>query len=230
MLEENDNYLEYAKIHKNEFISDIITGKSVSSDRTAVFMAGSHGSGKSEISSSISSMYPDYVIIDADYFRSKFPGYNGQNSSQFQKASSWLVEQAFLYMIDHGYSFILDVTFALISSNSNIKRVIKKDYKPIIFYVYQEPLVAWDFTKRREKLEGRIVPKKTFINAFFKSKENIKKAKSKFPEVELNIVLKDFDNNIADVHFDADNVELIVSDKYTHKELEDKINDWTRKS
>lgn len=33
-------------------------------------MAGSPGSGKSEIASSISAMYPDHVIIDADYFRS----------------------------------------------------------------------------------------------------------------------------------------------------------------
>lgn len=225
MTAELDKHLEYAKIHKDKFISDIIENKKISLDKTAVFMAGSPGSGKSEIASSISSMYSDYVIIDADHFRSKFPDYNGQNSSCFQKASSWLVEQAFLYMIDKGYSFILDATFALVSSNSNIKRVIKKGYKPIIFYVYQEPLVAWDFTKRREKIEGRNVPKETFINAFFKSKRNIIKAKSKFPELELNIVLKDFDNNIADVHFDADNVELIVNDKYTLKELEEKIND-----
>ncbi|MFK4899220.1 zeta toxin family protein [Lactococcus petauri] len=225
MTAELDKYLQYAQIHKDELIFGTTANKKISLDKTAVFMAGSPGSGKSEIASSISSMYPDYVIIDADYFRSKFPDYNGQNSSLFQKASSWLVEQAFLYMIDKGYSFILDATFALISSNSNIKRVIKKDYKPIIFYVYQEPLIAWDFTKRREKVEGRNVPKETFINAFFKSKENIIKAKSKFPEVELNIILKDFVNNIADVHFDADNVKLIVNDKYTHKDLEDKIND-----
>jgi dephospho-CoA kinase len=117
MSKEIDNYLDYARMHKDKFISDITKNKKISLDKTAVFMAGSPGSGKSEIASSISSMYPDYVIIDADYFRSKFP------------------------------------------------------------------------------------------------------------EVELNVVLKDFDNNIADVHFDADNVRLIVNDKYTQKELEDKIND-----
>ncbi len=81
------------------------------------------------------------------------------------------------------------------------------------------------FYKAPRKIEGRRVPKETFINAFFKSKENIIRAKAKFPEVELNVVLKDFDNNIADVHFDADNIKLIVNDIYTRKELEDKIND-----
>lgn len=173
MSKEIDNYLDYARMHKDKFISDITKNKKISLDKTAVFMAGSPGSGKSEIASSISSMYPDYVIIDADYFRSKFPDYNGQNSSLFQKASSWLVEQAFLHMIDNGYSFILDATFALISSNSNIKRVIKKDYKPIIFYVYQEPLVAWDFTKRREKVEEEVYQRKLSLMLFSNQKKTL---------------------------------------------------------
>lgn len=128
-------------------------------------------------------------------------------------------------MVENEYSFILDATFALISSNNNIKRVIKNNFKPLIFYVYQKPLIAWDFTKKREKVEGRVVPKQTFINAFFKSRENIIKAKEKYPEVELNIVLKDFNNNISDVHFDAENIELVIAQEYTREELEEKIND-----
>ena len=222
---DTDKYLDYAKAHKNQFIADIISNKKQLEDRSAVFMAGSPGAGKSEVASSISSIYPNYVVIDADYFRSKFPDYNGKNSSEFQKAASWLVEQSFKYVIENGYSFILDATFALISSNNNIKRTLKNYFKPIIFYVYQEPSIAWDFTKKREEIEGRVVPKETFINAFFKSRENIIKAKTKYPEIELNIVLKDFDNNISDVHFDAENVELIIAQKYTYEELEEKLND-----
>lgn len=225
MVEQIDFHLEYAKKHKDNFIADIIKDKKKLEDKTAVFMAGSPGAGKSEVASSISSIYPDYVVIDADYFRSKFPDYNGSNSSEFQKAASWLVEQSFKYMVENEYSFILDATFALISSNNNIKRVIKNNFKPLIFYVYQKPLIAWDFTKKREKVEGRVVPKQTFINAFFKSRENIIKAKTKYPEVELNIVLKDFNNNIADVHFDAENLELVIAQEYSREELEEKIND-----
>lgn len=225
MLEEFDIHLEYAKAHKNQFIADVVSNKKQLEDKTAVFMAGSPGAGKSEVASSIASIYPDYVVIDADYFRSKFPDYNGKNSSEFQKAASWLVEQSFRYVIENGYSFILDATFALISSNNNIKRALKKHFKSLIFYVYQEPLIAWNFTKKREEIEGRVVPKQTFINAFFKSRENIIKAKAKFPEIELNIVLKDFNNNISDVHFDAENVELIIAQNHTREELEEKIND-----
>ncbi|WP_328287971.1 zeta toxin family protein [Lactococcus lactis] len=206
-------------------MADIVSNKKQLIDKTAVFMAGSPGAGKSEVASSIASIYPDYVVIDADYFRSKFPDYNGKNSSEFQKAASWLVEQSFRYVIENGYSFILDATFALISSNNNIKRALKNHFKPLIFYVYQEPLIAWSFTKKRERIEGLVVPKQTFINAFFKSRENIIRAKTKYPETELNIVLKDFDNNIADVHFDAENVELIIPQNYTREELEEELND-----
>ncbi|MEY8537856.1 zeta toxin family protein [Lactococcus muris] len=225
MGEQFDVHLDYAKTHKNQLISDIVANKKRLEDKTAVFMAGSPGAGKSEVAASVASIYPDYVVIDADYFRSKFPSYNGKNSSEFQKAASWLVEQAFKYMIEHGYSFILDATFALRSSNNNIKRALKNNFKTLIFYVYQEPLIAWDFTKKREEVEGRVVPKSTFVHAFFKARENIIKAKAKYPDIELNIVLKDFNNDVADVHFDAENVELILTQNYTHEELEEKLND-----
>ena len=46
-----------------------------------------------------------------------------------------------------------------------------------LFYVYQDPQVAWSFTKERELVEGRVVPKDTFINAFFQARENIEKVK-----------------------------------------------------
>ena len=77
-----------------------------------------------------------------------------------------------------GYSFILDETFAVLSADKNIKRAVKNEYSISIFYVYRHPEVAWGYTKKREIVEGRLVPKETFINAFFKSRENIEKVKS----------------------------------------------------
>ncbi|MBJ1419215.1 zeta toxin family protein, partial [Enterococcus faecium] len=99
-MESNDSYLEYAKANKDKFISYIIKGKSPEVGRDAVFMAGSPGAGKSEVAIGLAENYDNHVIIDADYFRTQFPDYNGKNSSLFQKASSWLVEQAFRYVLD----------------------------------------------------------------------------------------------------------------------------------
>ena len=116
-------------------------------------------------------------MIDADYFRAQFPEYNGKNSSVFQKASSWLVEQSLKYVLEHGYSFILEDTFAILSAEKNIIRALKNNFRVTIFYVYQDPKVAWDFTRKRELAEGRHVPKEMFINAFLSPERILKKSK-----------------------------------------------------
>lgn len=131
-------------------------------------MAGSPGAGKSELAITLSENYENMGIIDVDYFRMQFPDYNGNNSSLFQKAASWLVEQAFKYVVENKYSFILDATFAVPGIEKKINSVLKKGYEISIYYVYQEPNVAWGFTKTREEIEGRVVPKSTFINAFIR--------------------------------------------------------------
>ena len=148
-----------------------------------------------------------------------------KNSSLFQKGSSWLVEQALCYVLENGYSFILDATFAILSADKNIKRALKKEYSISIFYVYQQPEIAWNFTKKREQVEGRLVPKDTFINAFFKSRENIEKVKERYPDIMLNIIVKDYQNNISETHFSADNIELFLPLKYTREELEEHIHE-----
>jgi len=225
MNDKNLAALEFAKSHKNDFLSELIKNKKPCKNKVALFMAGSPGAGKTEVAVSLAEMYPDYVVIDADEFRTKFPNYTGNNSALFQKASSWLVEQAFKFVIQEGYSFILDGTFALESSNSNIRRAFNNGYQPTLFYVYQNPLVAWKFTKERERIEGRLVPKSAFINAYFKSRENIIRAKATFAEVQLNVVLKDFDNNVSNVQYDADNVELIIPEIYSKQDMEEKLDD-----
>lgn len=220
-----NEYLDFAKLNKNEFILDIVKGKETLSNKEAIFMAGSPGAGKTEVVSSLTDNYDNYVVIDADYFRTQFPDYNGSNSSLFQKASSWLVEQALKYVLERGYSFILDATFAVLSADKNIRRALKNDYSISIFYVYQQPEVAWQFTKKREEAEGRLVPKEVFINAFFKSRENIAKVKERHPEIMLNIIVKDYQNNISETHFSADNIELLLPLQYTREKLEELIND-----
>ncbi|WP_460018031.1 zeta toxin family protein [Lactovum odontotermitis] len=221
----NDKYLEYAKTNKDKFINEIIRGKSPDPEKDAVFMAGSPGAGKTEVASGLAENYDNHVVIDADAFREKFPDYNGKNSSDFQKAASWLVEQALKFVLEKGYSFILDATFAILSAEKNISRAEKRGFRVTIFYVYQEPQIAWQFTKEREITEGRKVPKKTFINAYFKARENIQKVKERHPQVVLHIIVKDYQNNISEVHYAADNVQLVLPERYSIEELEDKLDD-----
>lgn len=220
-----DSNLEYAQNRLEEFISELIHDSVPTKEPDAVFMAGSPGAGKTEVALGLSENYDNHILIDADAFRIQFPGYDGSNSSQFQKASAWLVDQSFKFVVDKGYSFILDATFAVLSAEKNIIRTLKNGYRVTLFYVYQEPQVAWNFTKERELVEGRVVPKDTFINAFFQARKNIEKVKERHPEVTLHIIIKDYQNNISEVHFDADNIQLVLPQKYTKLQLEDLLND-----
>ncbi|WP_455491242.1 zeta toxin family protein [Granulicatella sp.] len=220
-----DSNLEYAQNRLEEFISELIHDSVPSEEPDAVFMAGSPGAGKTEVALGLSENYDNHILIDADAFRIQFPGYDGSNSSQFQKVSAWLVDQSFKFVVDKGYSFILDATFAVLSAEKNIIRTLKNGYRVTLFYVYQEPQVAWNYTKERELVEGRVVPKDTFINAFFQARKNIEKVKERHPEVTLHIIIKDYQNNISEVHFDADNIQLVLTQKYTEQQLEELLND-----
>lgn len=168
--------------------------------------------------------YGDYIRIDADYFRVLFPDYDGNNSSVFQKVCSWLVEQVFQYVIKKGYSFIFDATFAVPSAEKKVIKAIKNDYKIAIFYVYQKPDIAWRFTKDREVVEGKLVPKETFINAFLNARSNVEKVKLRHPEVLLHIIIKDYQNNISEAHFDTDNIKLVLPNEYSIENIEEFLN------
>lgn len=223
---EDDFSLKYAKQNKKELTRAIIGGKEREDKKSAIFMAGSPGAGKTEAAQTLASLNSNLVVIDADQFRAKFPGYTGNNSSEFQRGSALLVDASLDLVLKKGYSFILDGTLATPKAEQNIERALKKDYSILIYYVYQEPYIAWDFTKEREKIEGRYVPKERFINAFFQSRKNLLQLKDKYQEkVVINIIVKNFQNEISDSIMDVDNLELALPITHTKKGLEDTLND-----
>lgn len=80
---------------------------------TTVFMAGSPGAGKTEISKRFISRFEHKPVrIDADEIRSICPGYTGQNANIFQKAASKGVHILYEYALKNDLNVILDGTFA----------------------------------------------------------------------------------------------------------------------
>jgi len=222
-----DNSKEYAKKHRDEFYNHVITGKAIPEDKYACFMAGTPGAGKTEVANELLSFYKNTCLIDADIFREEFPGYTGANSYKFQAGASWLVGDIFKRITDEGYSFLLDGTFALDSASKNIQRVLKKNYQNInIYFVYQDPLIAWKFVKIRELKEGRHVPKERFINAYFMSRKNIIKVREKFGDlVNIHILLKDFDGKIYEVQGYTESIQLLLPKLYTKSFLKENLDD-----
>lgn len=221
----DDSSLEYAKTNKKDFLERVIANNEIVSDKLAVLMAGSPGAGKTEVATALADLTENICIIDADLFRVQFPDYNGSNSSSFQKGASWLVDHVFTFLLKKGYSFILDGTFAINRATQNVERALKRDYSVIVYYVYQDPYIAWDFTKKREQVEGRHVPKERFINAYFKSKENVAKIKEHFGEsIEIIVIIKDYQNKISDILENIDNLDLVLPKQHSREELEENLN------
>lgn len=121
---------------------------------------------------------------------------------------------------------ILDATFANYDkSYNNVCRSLKKSRYLEIFYVYQDPLIAWKFTKAREKLEGRVVLIKTFIDSFFKSRENVGRIKKKWGEqINVNIVIKDFENKMEKLYLNIENIDNYLKLAYTLESLTEKLS------
>ncbi|MCK4553434.1 zeta toxin family protein [Candidatus Parcubacteria bacterium] len=193
----------------------------------SLFMAGSPGAGKTEYSKRfIEKFDSDMARIDADDIREIIPQYNGANSYVVQGAASIAVDILYSYTLKNKYNLLLDGTFAKFDIvYRNIERSINKNREVIICYVYQDPIVAWEFTKKREKIEGRMVPKKAFIEAFINSRKNVIKIKSIFKDkVKVYLIIKNYNNNIKESYFDV-YIDSYLKIKYSEEKLNKILKD-----
>ncbi len=197
----------------------------------SIFMAGSPGAGKTEFSKRlVEALFEQWgdnpVRIDADEIREMIPGYTGDNSHIFQGASARGVEILYDYVLDHQLNAIVDGTFALKEKGiSNIERSLGRGRLVEIYYLFQEPEIAWDFTKKREVIEHRKITKEVFVNAFFAAHDNVVAAKKHFwDKIQLNVVLKDVrDASRYQVNFNATDIDQLVPWEYNESTLMQKL-------
>src|SRR3989344_8629647 len=119
-----------------------------------IFMAASPGAGKTEYSKSFIKNYDPntkIVRIDADEIRDMIPDYTGGNAYKFQGAAALGVEKLYDEVQKRNQNVIVDGTFSDFNKGlQDVKRALNRGRKVGIFYLYQDPLIAWDFTKKRE--------------------------------------------------------------------------------
>ncbi len=218
--------VEWVKRHRRELFNGAIESScydvEIKEDiPAATFMAGTPGAGKTEVSKRFIEHFAVRPIrIDADEFRSKIPGYTGSNSNIIQTAATFAVEKVLDQAFEHGYSFVLDGTFAYKNAIMNLKRAMRRGYTLQIFYIYQDPSAAWGFTKKREAKEGRNVPVEAFIRSYFESRENVRKAKLEFGDaVNLTLVTKNYESNTEQIHADVHDIDSYIGRIYNEDEL-----------
>ncbi len=198
-----------------------------------LLMAGSPGAGKTEFSKNfnqevveILKIPSNAVRIDTDEIRDFVPGYTGKNSDVIHSAANLGVDKIYQFALKHRQNVILDGTFANYDKScENINRSLKKNRTIGIFYVYQDPLVAWEFTKGREKLEGRFVPKEVFVSALFNAKSNVNRAKKEFGnKIIVFAIEKNYDNSVKKTYFNIENIDSHITIRYTEDSLNNLLN------
>lgn len=189
------------------------------------FMAGSPGAGKTEFSKRILEVFTNTVRIDPDEIRAIIPGYTGKKSYLTQSACALGVEELVDACIDNKQDFLLDGMLVNFDKTcENISRCLKQNRVVQIFYIYQDPKIAWNFTKAREDAEERHIPREGFITGFLKARENVGLVKAKFGEkVQLTVVLKDYSNDTFEIFANVSEIDKILPAQYTQMDLNNLI-------
>ena len=229
--------IDFVKNKENvrKLIQEFADIRKIAPDATpvSVFMAGSPGAGKTEFSKELINVIWDNNInlvarIDADEIRNKLPSYVGGNAYLFQGAVSIAVEKIHDSVLKNRQNFILDGTLSNFEkAKDNIERSLKKDRTVFIFYIYQDPLVAWEFTVRREEKDGRRILKEVFINQFISAKLVVDRLKEYFCEkITVYLVEKNFKNQVIQFKENVDKIDSYIILKYTEKQLKELIKEY----
>jgi len=178
--------------NKKDFLTQYTKDIKELEDKSAIFTAGMSGVGKTEFATFLKEINNNLLHIDTDEIRNFFRpiGYNGQNSDTFQKVSSRGFNELFSYALKNNFSLICDSNFASINIQiQNIERLLKKNYKIDIFYLYNDPKVCFEYATRREIVTHRKVPKEVFIRSNQNSYKTVIYIKEYFKEqITLNFV------------------------------------------
>ena len=181
-----NNAFEFIKSQKHHLPNKFLTYKN--RNKKAIFMAGGSGAGKSETALNISES-EEIDIIDTDDVRKICPMYSGKNSYLFQKASSRGVSTLINYVFKNNLSFILDGNFAEYNiQKENIERAKKRGYDIEIIFVYRDKNIAKEYTKKRENIEGRVVPDSVFEEKYRESIKTTKKILDEFDDILFRFI------------------------------------------
>jgi adenylate kinase family enzyme len=197
-----------------------------------VFMAGSPGAGKTEISKAFVEFFEEgdeeyeaqrVLRIDPDDFRTLIPGYTGCNSYLFQRAVTKILEKVLDRAFEKRISFILDGTMANMGvARRNIDRVLGNRRFAQIMYVYQRPELAWQFVRAREITEGRHIPMDEFVRQYLAARRNIVDVRQSYGEhLVVNLLIKNTDGTDAAYAGDVtvDQIDDLIPETYDHLEL-----------
>lgn len=220
--------LEYVAEHRR-VIAKQLTDPAVypaEKNPVSVFMAGSPGAGKTEASQAlIEQLGGPGLRIDPDDYRELIPGYNGKNSSLFQRAVVRIVDKVLDEAFKQGQSFILDGTLSNYDvASRNIGRALDRGRLVQVLYVYQDPCQAWRFVKEREALDGRNIPIDVFIEQYFAARDVVNRLKRELDgRIMVDLIIKNLDGGNRVYQSNIAAIDGYVKETYNVRSLREAL-------
>jgi UDP-N-acetylglucosamine kinase len=89
---------------------------------------------------------------------------------------------------------VFDGTFSQARALENLDRALHHGYTVKVYYIHQEPELAWQFTKDRELTEHRAIDKVGFIETYTKLEQNLQILCKDYKNVTISLIVKDAQN------------------------------------
>lgn len=219
----------YVKVNQKQLLNHFVADVQSTRKPVSIFMAGSPGAGKTEFSKhlidEIMGAKGKIVRIDPDEIRVWLPQYKEGRAELFQEAVSTAVSKIHDHVKSKSISFLLDGTFSSLDhAQKNIQLSLDKGRSVRIQYVIQPPMIAWNFTQDREKVDGRNIKRDDFIQHFIKARDTVASVKKIFgTEIQVDIIERDISLNSYSMQLNVGNLDKYLPRKYSKKDLEQLI-------
>jgi predicted ABC-type ATPase len=215
--------LKWVKANKKSLIDEIVGDTQSSDTPTAIIMAGVPGAGKTEFLTHITPEIVDIVVIDLDTIVAQMPDYQPAEYYKYRKAANIVVSGVLDKALQNRLNFALDGTFSHEKGAENIARALKRDYEVSLFFVDQDPVLAWEITKARRNLTGRPIEYAGFTKACRSVVPNVQNAVKAFhdnPNFFVSVIKKDGLKNFdyIDERKQVDKYLKLVYNKYIERQ------------
>ena len=209
---------QWTQENKERILKKIVTEQNPRNAKECIFMAGSPGAGKTETVRRLK-LKETFTILEADEIRVLNPHYQKTTETQkgnahlIQKAASIGLEYCRKYCIENGMVFVQDTTFSNRGSIDLVRKLTNAGWDMTIIFIYQDPEKAWQFTKAREEIEGRNIPKESFAESFTGIIRNIERVQGKHPDMRVILAIKDGTETVERVKLEHETITSALKER-----------------
>jgi predicted ABC-type ATPase len=204
---------EWARANKKKLAREFVrkTGYVARESPAAVFTAGLPGAGKTEFTKELLADIGDEVLrVDMDEIAAFIHGYSPSKADLFRAGASIIMDKIYDEILRKRLDFVMDGTFSHPKALKDVERALAKGYTVKVYFIHQEPKVAWQFTQDRELVERRAIDKGGFIATYQKLHDNIVKLQNLHKDVSISVITKDASNRIGARHEAVEDVYNVV--------------------